>query len=292
MSIHTKPFRIHEGAQVDLGALPTRVDPFFDSKEDFGAILDRHILALSAQQSLLYASNRFSVLLILQAMDAAGKDGIIKHVLSGVNPQGCQVHSFKQPSSEELAHDFLWRASRVLPERGHIGIFNRSYYEEVLVVRVHPELLAAQGIPTGRGQEPAFWSERFESIRAFEAHLQRNGTIIIKVFLHLSKDEQRKRLLERIDTPDKNWKFSAADIQERARWGSHQKAFEACLAATSTQGAPWYAVPADSKKNARLIVSQIILDRLDALKLAWPELDKARREELDAIGKGLGGTRT
>ena len=287
MHIEPKQFRIHEEAKVDLEALPTRVEPFFESKDDFAEVLAEHISALSARQNLLFASNQHAVLLIVQAMDTAGKDGIIKHVMTGINPQGCQVHSFKQPSFEELQHDFLWRTTCRLPERGHIGIFNRSYYEEVLVVRVHPDLLLNEGFPSPLVGKDSFWADRFESIRNFEAHLHRNGTIVIKIFLHLSKGEQRIRLQERLDTPEKRWKFSDGDLKERAHWGAYRKAYEALLGATSTKAAPWYVVPADSKKNARLIVSQIILERLDQLKLAYPEPSEARKAELAAIEKDL-----
>ena len=242
---------------------------------------------MSALQRLHYASNRYAVLLIFQGMDAAGKDGAIRHVMSGVNPQGCQVFSFKQPSAEELEHDFLWRTTRRLPERGRIGIFNRSYYEEVLIVRVHPEMLRSQGLPDGLLDEKAIWNDRYRSIVDLEAHLHRNGTRIIKFFLHQSKDEQRKRFLERIDDPDKNWKFSLADIEERKLWNDYMQAYEACLSATSTAYAPWYVVPADDKKNARLIVSQIILDTMKELGMSYPTVDKARVEELQDIRKEL-----
>ena len=285
MKIEPKQFRIKEEGKVDLEALPTRVEPFFASKEDFAEMLAQHLAALSVRQNLLYAANRYAVLLIIQAMDTAGKDGIIKHVMTGINPQGCEVHSFKQPSMEELQHDFLWRTTCRLPERGHIGIFNRSYYEEVLVVRVHPELLQHEGLPLAGEVQDSLWADRYESIRDLETHLHRNGTVVIKIFLHLSKEEQRTRLLERLDTPEKNWKFSPDDVKERSRWGAYRKAYEALLGATSTKVAPWYVVPADSKKNARLIVSQIILDRLDQLKLAYPEPSEARKEELAAIRK-------
>jgi PPK2 family polyphosphate:nucleotide phosphotransferase len=221
-------------------------------------------------------------------MDAAGKDGAIKHVMSGVNPEGCEVFSFKQPSAEELEHDFLWRTTCRLPERGRIGIFNRSYYEEVLVVRVHPEILNSEGL-TGDLIEKTIWEERYRSIVDLENHLYRNGTRIIKFFLHLSKDEQRKRFLERIDEPEKNWKFSLADIQERKYWNHYRKAYEACLSATSTKEAPWYVVPADDKENARVIVSQIVLDTLNELGMSYPEADKARRKELQSIRKRLAG---
>ncbi len=220
-------------------------------------------------------------------MDAAGKDGAIQHVMSGVDPKGCEVCSFKQPSAEELQHDFLWRTTRRLPERGRIGIFNRSYYEEVLIVRVHPEILRGQGLSDELLDEKTLWQGRYRSIADLEEHLHRNGTRIIKFFLHLSKDEQRKRLLERIDKPAKNWKFSLTDIGERKLWDHYRKAYEACLSATSTASAPWYVVPADYKKNARLIISQIILDTLKQLRMNYPEANKARRKELKSIRKQL-----
>ena len=242
---------------------------------------------MSALQQLLYASNRYAVLLIFQAMDAAGKDGAIKHVMSGVNPQGCQVFSFKHPSPTELQHDFLWRTTRDLPERGRIGIFNRSYYEEVLIVRVHREILLSEGLPDAPGDDNAVWHDRYRSIADLERHLHGNGTRIIKFFLHLSKEEQRKRFLERIDEPEKNWKFSLADVEERKFWKQYMKAYEECLDATSTSGAPWYVVPADDKKNARLIVSQIVLDALEELKMTYPKTSEERREELLSIRKRL-----
>jgi PPK2 family polyphosphate:nucleotide phosphotransferase len=213
-------------------------------------------------------------------MDAAGKDGAIGHVVSGVNPQGCEVFSFKQPSSEELKHDFLWRTTCRLPERGRIGIFNRSYYEEVLIARVHPEILRSQGIPDELIDKKTIWGERFHSIVNLEEHLFHNGTRIVKIFLHLSKDEQRKRFLQRIDDPDKNWKFSLADIQERGYWKQYMEAYEDCLTETSTKHAPWYIIPADDKENARLIVSQIVLDTLGDLKMAYPKTGPKRRKEL------------
>jgi PPK2 family polyphosphate:nucleotide phosphotransferase len=242
---------------------------------------------LSELQRLLYASNRHAVLLIFQAMDAAGKDGVIRHVMSGVNPQGCQVFSFTHPSATELEHDFLWRTTRSLPERGRIGIFNRSYYEEVLIVRVHPEILRTQGLPDSLLDERSIWNERYRSIVDLENHLYRNGTRVIKFFLHLSEEEQRTRFLARIDDPDKNWKFSLADIHERKYWKQYRKAYEACLNATSTHHAPWYVVPADDKENARLIVSQIILDALNGLNMAYPKTTEKRRRELKSIRKLL-----
>jgi len=242
---------------------------------------------MSAQQDLLYASDRYAVLLIFQAMDAAGKDGAIKHVMSGVNPQGCQVFSFKHPSGEELQHDFLWRTTRNLPERGKIGIFNRSYYEEVLIVRVHRELLLAEGLPDEPKHDAKLWDERYRSIANIETHLHLNGTRIVKFFLHLSKEEQRKRFLARIDEPEKNWKFSQADVEERKYWKRYMEVYGDCLGATSTDKAPWYVVPADDKQNARLIVSRIILDTLEELKMAYPTVSSARRRELQSIRRQL-----
>jgi PPK2 family polyphosphate:nucleotide phosphotransferase len=280
MKINPKHFQVRAGEKVRLKRWPTRVKPCYESKEHYKEILAEHIEELSKRQSLLYAHNRYSVLLIFQAMDAAGKDSAIKHVMSGVNPQGCEVFSFKQPSAEELKHDFLWRTTRRLPERGRIGIFNRSYYEEVLIVRVHPEILRGQGLPDESFDEKTIWKERYRSIVDLEKHLHRSGTRIIKFFLHLSKEEQRKRFLLRIDVPEKNWKFSAADIEERKQWKHYQKAYEACLSATSTATAPWYIVPADDKENARLIISRVVLDTLKQLRMNYPEADKGRRKEL------------
>jgi PPK2 family polyphosphate:nucleotide phosphotransferase len=287
MKMHTKAFRVREGGEVDLEKSPTKVDPVYKSKDQYKALLEAHIEKLSDQQQLLYASNRHAVLLIFQAMDAAGKDGAIRHVMSGVNPQGCLVFSFKHPSAAELEHDFLWRTTRDLPERGRIGIFNRSYYEEVLIVRVHPELLHSEGIPDAPHDDKAIWRSRYRSIADMEKHLHANGTRIIKFFLHLSKEEQRKRFLARIDEPDKNWKFSMADVEERKLWKHYMKAFEECLGATSTKDSPWYVVPADDKENARLIVSQIILDTFDELDLVYPKTTAERRGELAEIAKQL-----
>jgi PPK2 family polyphosphate:nucleotide phosphotransferase len=247
MKIRSKDFRVREGEKVNLKKRRSNVKPVYKSKEHYQKLLGEHVAQLSAQQELLYASNRYAVLLIFQAMDAAGKDGAIKHVMSGVNPQGCQVFSFKHPSAEELEHDFLWRTTRDLPERGRIGIFNRSYYEEVLIVRVHPKILRSEGIPDMPHADKAVWRNRYRSIVDMERHLYGNGTRIIKFFLHLSKEEQRKRFLQRIDAPEKNWKFGLADIEERKFWKQYMKAYEECLSATSTQDAPWYVVPADDK---------------------------------------------
>src|SRR6202161_68427 len=251
MKIHSKDFRVTEGDKVDLEKWPTKVDPVYKSKHQYKKMLEDHIAQLSAQQQLHYASNRYAILLIFQAMDAAGKDGAIKHVMSGVNPQGCQVFSFKHPSAAELLHDFLWRTTRDLPERGRIGIFNRSYYEEVLIARVHPDILRGEGLPGRLVDERTLWRDRYRSIVDLERHLDRNGTRIIKFFLHLSKEEQRKRFLERIDQPQKNWKFSLADIEERKSWKDYMRTYGKCLSATSTEEAPWYVVPADDKQNAR-----------------------------------------
>jgi PPK2 family polyphosphate:nucleotide phosphotransferase len=287
MKISSKDFRVREEHEVSLRKWPTNVKPVYKSKEHYQKLLGEHVAQLSSQQELLYASNRYAVLLIFQAMDAAGKDGAIKHVMSGVNPQGCQVFSFKHPSPAELQHDFLWRTTRDLPERGRIGIFNRSYYEEVLIVRVHPEILRSEGIPDAPHADKAVWHNRYRSIVDMERHLYGNGTRIIKFFLHLSKEEQRKRFLQRIDVPEKNWKFGLADIEERKFWKQYMKAYEECLSATSTQEAPWYVVPADDKESARLIVSQIVLDTLEGLKMTYPKPSVERRHELLSIRKQL-----
>jgi len=287
MKIKLADFQVKVGAKVDLKKWPTLVKPVYKSKEQYRKLLQEHVDELSSLQRLHYASNRYAVLLIFQAMDAAGKDGAIRHVMSGVNPQGCQVFSFKHPSAAELEHDFLWRTTRDLPERGRIGIFNRSYYEDVLIVRVHPEILRSQGLPDQSTDENTVWQERYRSIVDLENHLHSNGTRIIKFFLHLSEEEQRKRFLARIDDPDKNWKFSQADIEERKFWQQYMQAYEACLSATSTEIAPWHVVPADDKENARLIVSQIILDTFKGLKLRYPGTDAKRRQELLAIRKQL-----
>src|SRR5882757_1138871 len=283
MKFRSDDFRVTPGKKVNLAKWPTIIKPVYESKRDYKRLLQEHSEKLSSLQRLHYAYNRYSLLLIFQGMDASGKDGAIAHVMSGVNPQGCNVHSFKQPSPEELKHDFLWRTTRALPERGQIGIFNRSYYEEVLIVRVHPEILAREGLPPSVLDERTVWRDRYRSIVDHENHLQRNGTLIVKFFLHLSAEEQRKRFLERIDNPEKNWKFSIADVQERAFWNQYMKAYEKCLSATSTHHAPWYAVPADDKRNARLIVSQIIVDTLAGLRMPYPEPDAKRRLELQQV---------
>ena len=287
MKIYAKDFRVREGDEVNLEKWPTKVDPVYKSNDQYKSLLEEHVAKLSAMQELHYAFNRHAMLLILQGTDAAGKDGAIRHVMSGVNPQGCRVYSFKQPTAAELEHDFLWRTTIDLPERGRIAIFNRSYYEEVLVVRVHPNILENEAIPDAPHHDKKVWRERYRSINDFERHLDVNGTRIVKVFLHLSKEEQRKRFLERIDDPAKNWKFSDADIKERKFWDDYAKAYEECVSATSTDAAPWYVVPADDKENARLIVSQILLDTLEGLAMSYPKTDAKREIELQAFRKAL-----
>jgi PPK2 family polyphosphate:nucleotide phosphotransferase len=287
MRIKSKDFSVPPGDKVELEKWPTSVKPICKSKKQYRKLLDEHVEELSSLQRLHYASDRYALLLIFQGMDAAGKDGAIRHVMSGVNPEGCEVFSFKQPSAEELQHDFLWRTTCRLPERGRIGIFNRSYYEEVLIVRVHPEILRSQGIPNELIDEKTIWGERYRSIVDLEEHLHRNGTEIVKIFLHISEDEQQRRFQERLDEPDKNWKFSLSDMHERQYWKRYMEAYEECLSATSTHDAPWYVVPADAKDNARLIVSQIVLDALSGLKMAYPKPTAKRRRELVAMSKLL-----
>ena len=287
LKINSQDFRVPPGKQIELDKWPTEVEHFPESKQQYRELLEAHVKGLSSRQQVHYASGRYALLLIFQGMDSAGKDGAIRHVMSGVNPEGCEVYSFKQPSAEELKHDFLWRTSCRLPERGRIGIFNRSYYEEVLIARVHPEILATQHLPKRSRDDKHFWRDRYRSIVELEAHLHRNGTQIIKFFLHLSRKEQAKRFLERIDDPDKNWKFSASDIHERKYWPHYMRAYGKCLSETSTHHAPWYSVPADDKDNARLIVSQILMDAFDALKMAYPKSSPKRLRELHAIGRRL-----
>jgi len=284
--IDPKDFRVEGGRKVRLHKWATDIRALYKSEKHYKEMLTAEVRELSALQRLLYASDSYSVLLIFQAMDAAGKDGAISHVLTGVNPQGCEVHSFKHPSTEELEHDFLWRTTCRLPARGRIGVFNRSYYEEVLVVRVHPEILHGEHIPQVRDSKET-WEGRYRSIVELEKHLHRNGTRVIKFFLHLSKEEQRRRFLARIDEPDKNWKFSQDDLAERKFWNQYMRAYEDCLNATSTRTAPWHVVPADDKYNARLIISRIVIDALQGLQLSYPEITPARRSELRAIRKQL-----
>jgi PPK2 family polyphosphate:nucleotide phosphotransferase len=274
-----KPYRINDGKDFRLKDFDPASTGHFRSKEHTQELLDKGIAEMAELQDKLYAQDRWAILLIFQAMDAAGKDGAIKHVMSGVNPQGCQVYSFKAPTSEDLNHDYLWRTTRRLPERGHIGIFNRSYYEEALVVRVHPDLLKNERIP-----EPLvgkdIWEKRFEDIHNFEKYLSRNGVVVRKFFLNLSKKEQKRRFLERLNTSDKNWKFSAADLHEREYWDDYMKAYEEMIAATSTRHAPWYVVPADNKWYTRLIVAAAIVDTMKELKLAYPKVDPEQRKQL------------
>jgi PPK2 family polyphosphate:nucleotide phosphotransferase len=283
MKISSEDYRVAPGTPYRLRERPTSVKPVYKSKKHYRELLAEHVEKLDALQRLHYASNRYALLLILQGMDAAGKDGAIRHIMSGVNPQGCEVFSFKQPTAEDLEHDFLWRTTCRLPDRGRIGIFNRSYYEEVIVVRVHPELLISQRLPPELVDQKCIWAERYRSIVDLEEHLHRNGTRIVKIFLHLSPDEQRKRFLDRIDEVDKNWKFSLADIHERKFWNQYMEAYDACLNATSTQDAPWYVVPADDKENARLLVSQIVLDAFSRLKMAYPATSAEKHRELESI---------
>ncbi|MGA2596959.1 MAG: ADP-polyphosphate phosphotransferase [Bryobacteraceae bacterium] len=287
MNMNSDDYRVQPDKKVKLDEWPTLGKPICKSKKKYRELLADHVEQLSALQRLHYASNHYALLIVFQGMDGAGKDGAIRHVMSGINPQGCQVFSFKQPSANELEHDFLWRTTCDLPERGRIGIFNRSYYEEVLVVRVHPEILRNQGLPEELRDEKTIWKQRYRSIVDLEEHLYRNGTRTVKVFLHLSKEEQRLRFLARIDDPDKNWKFSAADIHERKYWNHYIEAYEGCLHGTSTHHAPWYVVPADDKDDARLIVSQIVLDALRELKMAYPRTTPKREHELKAIRKLL-----
>ena len=287
MKIQSEKFRVDPNKDFRLDDRPTIIKPYFKSKKQYRKTLEDHVAKLSSLQQLHYASHRYALLIIFQGIDAAGKDGAIRHVMSGVNPEGCEVFSFKQPSAEELEHDFLWRTTCRLPERGRIGIFNRSYYEEVLVVRVHPEILENEGLSEELRDEKAVWKERYRSIENFESHLHVNGTRVVKIFLHLSQEEQRKRFLERIDEPDKNWKFSLTDIHERKFWKQYAAAFEECLNATSTEASPWFVVPADDKENARLIISRIVMDALKDLKMSYPKTTAKRKAELQAIRKLL-----
>ena len=289
MKIHPRDFRLSPGQKVDLRRRPTSGRALYRSEKHYRELLAADAAKLDALQRLLYASRGYAVLLIFQAMDAAGKDGAIDHVLAGVNPEGCEVTSFKAPSAEELKHDFLWRTTCRLPARGRIGVFNRSYYEEVLVTRVHPEILGREGLPAGLAGPKRLWPGRYRSIVELEKHLHRNGTKVIKFHLHLSKGEQRRRLLARIEEPDKQWKFSADDIAERKFWDRYRKAYEACLGATSTKVAPWHVVPADDKYNARLIVARIVIDVLQGLRLRYPKLTRAQRHGLRIIRRKLAG---
>jgi PPK2 family polyphosphate:nucleotide phosphotransferase len=281
-----KMFRVDDGKDFRMRDYDPADTAHLRSKEHAEEAVQESVARTAELQDMLYAQDRWALLLIFQAMDAAGKDGVIKHVMSGVNPQGCQVFSFKAPSELELQHDFLWRTTRCLPERGHIGVFNRSYYEEVLVVRVHSELLKNERIP-----EPLLgknlWEERFEDISCFERHMARSGTVIRKFFLNVSKKEQKKRFLARLEEPEKNWKFSAGDIHERKYWDDYQKAYEEMIRATSTEQAPWYVVPADNKWFTRLVISTVVVDTLESLDLKYPKVDEAKGKELEAAKKLL-----
>ncbi|CAN5549167.1 polyphosphate kinase 2 family protein [soil metagenome] len=287
MKLNPSKFRVPPGGKWRLHEAPTKTRAFYQSKSDYRELLAQQIEELTALQSLLYAHNRYALLLIFQAMDAGGKDSAIKHVMSGVDPQGCEVHGFKKPSADELEHDFLWRTNCRLPQRGRIGIFNRSYYEEVLIVRVHPGILALANLPPELVDGKTLWTERFRSSNDLESHLYRNGTRVLKFFLHVSKEEQRKRFLARLDQPEKNWKFEIGDLEERNFWNHYMSAYEECLRATSTKHAPWYAVPADDKKNARLIISAAIVETLKSLPMSYPQPDDARRKELKTIARSL-----
>lgn len=277
------PAATSKSRPLDLADLPTNVKKLYSSKKDYRSLMDEFSEELHERQRVFYAHGRYSLLIIFQGMDTAGKDGAIRHVMSGVNPQGCQVHSFKQPSAEERAHDFLWRTTKRLPMRGHIGIFNRSYYEEVLIVKAIPAVLAGQSLPDECVGHKNFWPNRYRDIIQFEDYLRRNGTIVLKCFLHLSKEEQRQRLLARVEEPDKNWKISSADLDSRAQWDDFQTVYGECLAHTSHEAAPWYAIPADDKRNARLILSQLVLKTLEALPLAYPEPDARQLAEVERV---------
>jgi PPK2 family polyphosphate:nucleotide phosphotransferase len=287
MKIDPKDFCVKEGRRVQLKKWPTRVAQYYSSEKEYKKLLAADVAELSSLQQKHYASNRYALLLIFQAMDAAGKDGIIRHIMSGVNPQGCQVYSFKHPSATEVDHDFLWRTTICLPGRGMIGVFNRSYYEEVLIVRVHPEILRSQSVPDNQLNGEGIWKRRYQSILDHEKHLHRSGTRVVKFFLHISKEEQRKRFIERIDDSDKNWKFNEADVKEREFWKDYMNAYEQCLSATSTDNAPWYIVPGDDKANARLIASQIVVSTLRRLDPEFPETTPERVIELQAFRKKL-----
>lgn len=287
MKLDVDEFRVREGDAVRLREWPTTVTPVYRSRTQYQALLRDRVDRMSALQQLHYASNQYAVLVIFQGMDASGKDGAIRHVMSGVNPAGCEVFSFKQPTAAEQEHDFLWRTTARLPERGRIGIFNRSYYEDVIVPRVHPDLLRRDPVTNGEADEKTLWRHRYRSILDLEKHLHENATRIVKLFLHVSKQEQRKRLLERIDDPGKNWKLSVADIEERSLWKQYRKAYESCLTATTTRHAPWHVIPADDKDTARLIVSQIILDTLEGLETTYAKPGSARRTELKTMRRRL-----
>ena len=281
-----KPYRVSDGVKFRLKDFDPQDTGELKSKEEAKGLLEKSVAHIEELQDKLYAQDRWCLLLIFQAMDAAGKDGAIKHVMSGINPQGCQVYSFKAPSNEELDHDYLWRTTRNLPERGRIGIFNRSYYEEVLVVRVHPDVLEHENIPAELRSKD-IWKERFQDICSFERYLSRNGTVIRKFFLNVSKKEQKRRFLARLEEPEKNWKFSPEDVREREHWDDYMQAYEDMIRNTATKHAPWYVVPADNKWFTRLVVAAAIVETLEGLKLSYPEVDPQKRKELQAARKAL-----
>ena len=287
MKINPADFRVKEGDEFGLSALPTMIDPFYKSNKDYRKHLELDVEELSDMQRKLYADNHWALLLIFQGMDTSGKDGAISHVLSGINPMGFQVFSFRQPSAEELDHDFLWRTTIRLPERGRIGVFNRSYYEEVLVVRVHPEFLTGQNLPKPYFDKKQIWQQRYKSIVEHEAHLVRSGTRVLKFFLNISKQEQARRLIGRIEDKSKNWKFNAGDLVERKLWGQYMRAYEECIAKTSTRLAPWYVVPADDKENARLIVAKIVKEELKDMNLKYPKLGGKEHRDLKTMAERL-----
>jgi PPK2 family polyphosphate:nucleotide phosphotransferase len=284
--MNSNVFIVPAGKNIRLKDFDPKDTGSFKSKEEAFDKLEKDIISIAALQNILFAQDQYALLIILQAMDAAGKDGVIKHVMSGLNPQGCQVHSFKAPSAEELDHDFLWRCMKALPERGKIGIFNRSYYEEVTIVRVHPDLLQRQKLPD-LDQGKNRWNQRYEAINHFEHYLFRNGVVVLKFFLHLSKDEQRQRFMERIEQPDKNWKLSVSDVQERMHWEEYVDAYEQALRHTSTKWAPWYVIPADHKWFTRMTVADILLKTLKSLDLSYPKVSKKREKELQIIKRQL-----
>lgn len=279
MTLDPSKFRVRPGDQVDLVLRPTEIRDAYDDKDEYEKLLGRRRKELHQLQSRLYADDRHALLVILQGMDAAGKDGVVEHVMSGVNPLGVAVQSFRQPTYLELDHDFLWRSAKHLPERGRIAIHNRSWYEEVLVVRVHPEILEGQKLPRRPATLDELWRERYRSIADHEAHLYRNGTTVVKFFLHMSPDEQRQRLLDRLEEPEKRWKFSGGDIDERAFWSDYQRAYAEAISATSTEESPWYVIPADDKKNARLLISEAIVSTMRAMNLQYPEMDEEKVAE-------------
>jgi PPK2 family polyphosphate:nucleotide phosphotransferase len=281
-----KPYRVSDGVKFRLKDFDPQDTGEFKSKEEAKGLLEKSVAHIEELQDKLYAQDRWCLLLIFQAMDAAGKDGAIKHVMSGINPQGCQVYSFKAPSNEELDHDYLWRTTKNLPERGRIGIFNRSYYEEVLVVRVHPDVLEHEKVPAELRSKD-IWKERFQDICSFERYLSRNGTVIRKFFLNVSKKEQKRRFLARLEEPEKNWKFSPEDVREREHWDDYMQAYEDMIRNTATKHTPWYVVPADNKWFTRLVVAAAIVETLDGLKLSYPEVDPQKRKELQAARKAL-----